>query len=100
MTALKIRRLPWRFGADTPFQWNPANPAFGLGMNTLSFLGPPFERYIVLAVREAMRVIEDPEVMRDEPVPPFADEWLAAYDAGRNVVDWYQPPEEGARSPR
>jgi hypothetical protein len=25
----------------------------------------------------------------DEPVPPFADEWLAAYDAGRNVVDWY-----------
>jgi predicted metal-dependent hydrolase len=62
MTALKVRRLPWSFGSDTPFQWNPANPAFGLGMNTLSFLGPPFERYIVLAVREAMRGIEDPEV--------------------------------------
>jgi predicted metal-dependent hydrolase len=62
MTALKIRKLPWQFDASTPFQWNPANPAFGLGMNTLSFLGPPFERYIVLAVREAMREIEDPAV--------------------------------------
>jgi len=65
MTALKVRRLAWRFGADTPFQWNPANPAFGLGMNTLSFIGPPFERYIVLAVREALRGIEDPEVRRE-----------------------------------
>jgi hypothetical protein len=25
----------------------------------------------------------------DEPVPPFAYEWLAAYDRGKNVVDWY-----------
>jgi predicted metal-dependent hydrolase len=62
VTALKVRKLPWRFGPDTPFQWNPANPAFGLGMNTLSFIGPPFERYIVLSVRDAMREIGDPEV--------------------------------------
>jgi hypothetical protein len=34
-------------------------------MNTLTFIGPPFERYIVLAVREAMRVIDDPEVLRE-----------------------------------
>jgi len=25
----------------------------------------------------------------DEPVPAFADEWLSAYDAGRDVVRWY-----------
>ena len=25
----------------------------------------------------------------DEPVPAFADEWLAASDRGRDVVDWY-----------
>jgi predicted metal-dependent hydrolase len=62
VTALKIRKLPWSFGPDTPFQWNPANPTFGLSMNTLSFFAPAFERYIVLAVREALRVIEDPEV--------------------------------------
>lgn len=24
-----------------------------------------------------------------EETPPFADEWLAEYDRGRNVVDWY-----------
>jgi hypothetical protein len=24
-----------------------------------------------------------------EQTPPFADEWLAAYDAGRDVVRWY-----------
>lgn len=65
MTQLKIRNLPWRFGGDTPFQWNPANPAFGLGMNTLSFLGPAFERYIVTAVREAMHEIRDPGVRRE-----------------------------------
>jgi hypothetical protein len=33
----------------------------------------------------------------DEPVPPFANEWLAAYDAGRDVVDWYSTPQEDAR---
>jgi predicted metal-dependent hydrolase len=62
VTALKLRKLPWSFGPDTPFQWNPANPMFGLSMNTLTFFAPPFERYIVLAVREALRVIEDPAV--------------------------------------
>jgi hypothetical protein len=24
-----------------------------------------------------------------ERTPPFADEWLAGHEAGRNVVDWY-----------
>jgi len=122
MTALRIRKLPWRFGPDVPFQWNAANPAFGLGMNTPSFIGPPFERRIVLAVREALhasnrhvpkevRLVDDVagpsareiasllyRLLRsqtpwhrqvDEPVPPFAAEWLAAWDAGRNVAEWY-----------
>ena len=62
MTALVVRKLPWRFGPGVPFQWNAANPAFGLGMNTLTFIAPAFERYIVLAVREALGVIQDPAV--------------------------------------
>jgi len=62
MTDLKIRKLPWAFDETTPFQWNPANPAFGLGMNTLTFIAPPFERYIVLTTREALREIADPAV--------------------------------------
>jgi predicted metal-dependent hydrolase len=84
MTALKIRKLPWSFGADTPFQWNPANPLFGLGMNTLSFLGPPFERYIVLATREAMREIEDPAV-REEADAFLQQEGLHAAAHRRHV---------------
>ena len=24
-----------------------------------------------------------------EQTPPFADEWIAEYDRGRDVVDWY-----------
>jgi predicted metal-dependent hydrolase len=84
MTALKIRKLPWSFGPDTPFQWNPANPLFGLGMNTLSFLGPPFERYIVLAVREAMREIADPAV-REEADAFVQQEGLHAAAHRRHV---------------
>jgi hypothetical protein len=30
----------------------------------------------------------------DEPVPAFVDEWLAAYDAGRDVVHWYARTDE------
>jgi predicted metal-dependent hydrolase len=62
MTHPKLRNIQFRFGEDTPFQWNPANPMFGFAMNSLSFVAPPFERYIVAAVRQAMPRIDDPEV--------------------------------------
>jgi len=65
MTTPTVRDVRWSFGPETPFQWNPANPVFGLSMNTLTFIAPPFERYIVLAVRDAMRVIDDPAVLRE-----------------------------------
>jgi predicted metal-dependent hydrolase len=61
-TQLKVRNIPFQFGDDTPFQWNPANPLFGFAMNTLSFVAPPFERYIVTALRQAMPRIDDPAV--------------------------------------
>jgi len=54
LTRLKVRNLPFQFDNDTPFQWNPANPLFAFAMNSLSFIAPPFERYIVAAVRQAM----------------------------------------------
>jgi predicted metal-dependent hydrolase len=62
LTRLKIRNLPFCFGEDTPFQWNPVNPMFGFAMNSLSFVAPPFERYIVTALRQAMPRITDPVV--------------------------------------
>lgn len=78
MTALKVRKLPWSFAADTPFQWNPTNPVFGLSMNTLSFIAPAFERYIVIAVREALGVIADPAV-RSEAEAFLRQEGLHAH---------------------
>lgn len=65
MMNVTVRDVRWSFGPDTPFQWNPANPVFGLSMNTLTFIAPPFERYIVVAVREAMRVIDDPDALSE-----------------------------------
>src|SRR5262245_719399 len=62
LTRLKVRNIPWQFDDGTPFQWNPANPLFGFAMNTLSFFAPPFERYIVTAVRQSMPRINDPAV--------------------------------------
>jgi predicted metal-dependent hydrolase len=62
MTDLVVRKLPWTFDERTPFQWNPANPVFGMAMNGVSFLAPAFERFIVAATRAAMPRITDPEV--------------------------------------
>src|SRR5262249_26446968 len=62
MTHPRVRNIPFQFADDIPFQWNPANPLFGFAMNSLSFFAPPFERYIVAGVRQAMPRIEDPAV--------------------------------------
>src|SRR5262245_20461572 len=62
LTRLKVRNLPFQFDDDTPFQWNRANPLFAFAMNSLSFIAPPFERYIVAGLRQAMSRIDDPAV--------------------------------------
>lgn len=64
-TDLQIRSIPFEFDASTPFQWNPANPRFGLLCNTVSLFAPPFEKYIVSATREAMKRIDDPAVLAE-----------------------------------
>lgn len=61
-TALKVRRLAFSFDESTPLQWNRENPMFGFVMLTLTFVAPPFERYMVAATRMAMRHIDDPDV--------------------------------------
>lgn len=62
MSSLTIRRPTFRIDASVPFQWQPANPAFGLFGNTFTFLAVAFEIYIVAAVREAMPRLTDPAV--------------------------------------
>ncbi len=65
MTQLQIRRLPFRFDESVPFQWNPANPEFGVLANGISVFAIAFERYIVAAMRQARRLIEDPDVLAE-----------------------------------
>jgi predicted metal-dependent hydrolase len=63
MTSLTVRRPPFQIDETVPFQWQPANPSFGLFGNTFTFLAIAFERYIVSATRQAM--------------PRFTDEAIA-----------------------
>ena len=65
MTSLVVRRPPFPIDASAPFQWQPANPSFGLFGNTFTFLAIASERYIVAATREAMPRITDPAVAEE-----------------------------------
>jgi predicted metal-dependent hydrolase len=63
---LQLRRIDWEFDHETtPFQWNPANPDYGLMANLISFFAPAFERYIVSVVREVKPQIRD-DAVREE----------------------------------
>jgi predicted metal-dependent hydrolase len=65
MTRLTVRRPPFSIHASVPFQWQPANPGFGLFGNTFTFLAVAFERYIVAATRQAMPRITDSAVAEE-----------------------------------
>jgi len=62
VTSLRVRRPAFRIDASLPFQWQPANPSFGLFTNAFTFVAVAFERYIVAAMREAMPHITDPAI--------------------------------------
>lgn len=65
MTELTIRRPDFGIDETVPFQWQPANPAFGLFANVFTFLAIAFERYVVAATRQAMDRITDPAVAEE-----------------------------------
>jgi predicted metal-dependent hydrolase len=62
VTALRVRRVPFTFEDDVPFQWHPDNPDFGIMANAACVLVTAFEKYIVSAVRQALPRITDPDV--------------------------------------
>jgi predicted metal-dependent hydrolase len=62
MTQLEVRRPPFQIDETVPFQWQPANPTFGLFGNVFTFLAIAFERYIVPATRQAAERITDAEI--------------------------------------
>ncbi len=65
MATLEVRRIPFEFGDDVPFVWNPRNVAFSTFMNVVSVYAVAFEQMIVAAVREAIPLIADDDVAQE-----------------------------------
>ena len=65
MTDVTFRRMRFDVDSSVPFQWNATNPASGVLSNAISFIAVGFERYIVLAVKDALKTIIDP-ALREE----------------------------------
>lgn len=59
-----MRRIPFNFdGVD--FLWNPANPAFSIMMNSVTFQAIGFEKYICHAMRNAEKFIAGPAILAE-----------------------------------
>ena len=66
---MKFRKMRFDIDETVPFQWHPDNPAAGLMANAISFIAVGFERYIVLAVKDALKSrITDPELREEAEV--------------------------------
>jgi predicted metal-dependent hydrolase len=70
VTDLTIRRIPFRFDDETPVQWNPSNPRFGLMALGVGVLAIAFEKFIVTVLREVI------PTMADGPAALEADAFL------------------------
>jgi predicted metal-dependent hydrolase len=69
MPDVKFRKMRFYIDETVPFQWHPDNPAAGLMANAISFIAVGFERYIVLAVKDALRSrITDPGLREEAEV--------------------------------
>jgi len=69
-----VRKLAFRFDDTLPFQSNPGNPGFGNIINGLSIIGPCFEKYFILAMRQAIPMLRDPHLVQEA-------EWFCAQEA-------------------
>ncbi len=65
MSDLTVRSPKFRIDESVPFQWQPANPSFGLFGNVFTFLAIAFERYIVSATRQALPRISDATIAEE-----------------------------------
>jgi hypothetical protein len=64
MSDLQVRQLPVTFDG-VEFIWNPANPAFSVFANFISFWVIGFERYLVRTMKDADAHIADPGVREE-----------------------------------
>lgn len=68
MTDVRFRKMRLDLDETVPFQWNVANPASGLMANMISFIAVGFERYIVLAIKEALKGTVDVDLRAEAEV--------------------------------
>lgn len=68
MTDVTFRKMRFDVDASIPFRWNDANPASALMSNVISFFAVGFERYIVLVVKDALKIITDPDLRAEAEV--------------------------------
>ncbi|HET9117258.1 MAG TPA: metal-dependent hydrolase [Pseudonocardiaceae bacterium] len=64
MSDLQVRQLPFDFDG-VEFLWNPANPAFSVFANCVSFWVIGLERYLVRIMKDADEHISDPRVRQE-----------------------------------
>ena len=64
MSDLQVRQLPFNFDG-VKFLWNPANPAFSVFANCVSFWVIGLERYLVRIMKDADEHISDPKVRQE-----------------------------------
>jgi len=64
MTDLTVRQIDFDLD-ETDFIWNPANPAFSVLMNQITFFVVGFEKYMCRVMRDAEVLIADPAVMEE-----------------------------------
>ena len=64
MSDLQVRQLPFTFDG-VEFVWNPANPAFSVFTNCVSFWVIGLERYLVRIMKDADGDITDPAVRQE-----------------------------------
>lgn len=61
---LQVRQIPFSFDG-VEFLWNPANPAFSVFANCVSFWVIGLERYLVRVMKDADEHISDPQVRQE-----------------------------------
>jgi predicted metal-dependent hydrolase len=59
MTDLVVRKMPFEFDG-APFLFNPANPAFSVMLNAITFQSIGFEKYICKTMNAAEKLVNDP----------------------------------------
>ncbi len=62
---IEIRKIPFQFEDDISPVWNPAMPEWSHMVNGASLAMPYLEPFLIKNVREALPLIEDPELLED-----------------------------------